>query len=162
MSRTSPVHCRTIEIDAGEFPSPATKLVITQHLEASADPPFWAWLIVDIELDSEDESDTDSSSDSETSEGQEVTEERQNSHSVTGSPYSDIGDRRENTLNWHFQNQHFQTGLYQPIGQFDPATSSILPPASWDPTRQGPVPGYWQASFDPVSRCWVHTWQPFY
>lgn len=36
----------------------------------------------------------------------------------------------------------------------------LNPPTFWDPTRQGPVPGYWQAAFDQSAQRWVHTWQP--
>lgn len=40
------VRCRTIEVEPDCLPSPATKLVVTQILQASQDPPFWAWIIV--------------------------------------------------------------------------------------------------------------------
>ncbi|KAF9767773.1 hypothetical protein IL306_015010 [Fusarium sp. DS 682] len=52
MSNSSPVHCRTIE-DV-PLPSPASKLIITQHLEASRDSPFWAWIIVGAFYDRQD------------------------------------------------------------------------------------------------------------
>ncbi|KAM0194179.1 hypothetical protein ACHAPQ_005863 [Fusarium lateritium] len=44
MSNSTPVRCRTIE--NVELPAPATKLIITQHLKASRDSPYWAWIIV--------------------------------------------------------------------------------------------------------------------
>jgi hypothetical protein len=44
MSNNGPVTCRTIE-DV-DLPAPATKLIITQHLAASRDSPFWAWIII--------------------------------------------------------------------------------------------------------------------
>jgi hypothetical protein len=48
------VNCRTINVGAGQLPPPATKLIITQILEASQDPPFWAWIIVGAFYDSQD------------------------------------------------------------------------------------------------------------
>jgi hypothetical protein len=88
MSNSSPVHCRTIE-DV-PLPYPASKLIITQRLQASRESPFWAWIIVgafydrhdnvlwsteifagrlDIDSDSEDESiDTESLAESYTEE----------------------------------------------------------------------------------------------
>lgn len=44
MSNSTPVRCRTIE--NVDLPAPATKLIITQHLKASRDSPYWAWIIV--------------------------------------------------------------------------------------------------------------------
>ncbi|EGR45201.1 uncharacterized protein TRIREDRAFT_111418 [Trichoderma reesei QM6a] len=44
---------RTINVEAGQLPPPATKLIITQVLKASQDPPFWAWIIVGAFYDSE-------------------------------------------------------------------------------------------------------------
>ncbi|KAL6875063.1 hypothetical protein J3F83DRAFT_712985 [Trichoderma novae-zelandiae] len=43
-----------IDVEAGQLPPPATKLVITQILQASQDPPHWAWIIVGAFYDSED------------------------------------------------------------------------------------------------------------
>lgn len=47
--------CRTIEVDGDFLPSPATKLVVTQYLEASQEPPFWAWIVVGAFLDCHDQ-----------------------------------------------------------------------------------------------------------
>ncbi|CEI70232.1 unnamed protein product [Fusarium venenatum] len=44
MFNNGPINCRIIE-DV-DLPTPATKLIITQHLAASRDSPFWAWIIV--------------------------------------------------------------------------------------------------------------------
>jgi hypothetical protein len=86
MSGIAPLRRRTIQVDSGVLPEPATKLVITQHLRATEDPPFWAWIIVgaffdeeenivwsteifaghlDIEQESDEESESTESSDSE-------------------------------------------------------------------------------------------------
>lgn len=54
MSDTPELHQRTIQVEDGYLPAPATKLVITQHLEVSQDPPFWAWIIVGAFYDLED------------------------------------------------------------------------------------------------------------
>lgn len=51
MSSSAPLRCRTIE-DVN-LPAPATKLIITQHLEASRDSPYWAWIIVGAFYDSD-------------------------------------------------------------------------------------------------------------
>lgn len=48
------VNCRTINVEPGQLPSPATKLIITQILQASQDPPSWAWIIVGAFYDSND------------------------------------------------------------------------------------------------------------
>ncbi|KND86784.1 hypothetical protein TOPH_08550 [Tolypocladium ophioglossoides CBS 100239] len=47
--------CRTIEVDGDFLPPPATKLVVTQYLEASQEPPFWAWIVVGAFLDRHDQ-----------------------------------------------------------------------------------------------------------
>ena len=43
----------SIRVDDGFFPAPAAKLVITQVLESSRDPPYWAWIIVAAFYDSD-------------------------------------------------------------------------------------------------------------
>ncbi|KAF7552551.1 hypothetical protein G7Z17_g4246 [Cylindrodendrum hubeiense] len=53
MSSTATPRCRTIEVAAGVLPPPATRLVITQHLRSSQDPPFWALIIVGAFFDEE-------------------------------------------------------------------------------------------------------------
>ncbi|KAF4450568.1 hypothetical protein F53441_6348 [Fusarium austroafricanum] len=162
MSNSSTVH-RTIE-DV-PLPSPATKLIITQRLEASRESPYWAWIIVgafydrhgtilwsterfagylDVDSDSEDDS-SDSSS-----VAASYTEE-------TASPdffssYQQDSYERNRTLNYQVpQAQQVHPSWYQ--------TLPAITPPTWDPTRQGQIPGYWQASFDPQACRWVHTWQ---
>ncbi|RFU78563.1 hypothetical protein TARUN_3657 [Trichoderma arundinaceum] len=44
----------TVYLDPGDLPPPATKLVITQLLDASQDSPCWAWIIVGAFYDSQD------------------------------------------------------------------------------------------------------------
>ncbi|KAH7143646.1 hypothetical protein EDB81DRAFT_842879 [Dactylonectria macrodidyma] len=85
--------CRTIELEAGALPAPATRLVVTQHLRVYRDPFFWAYIVVgaffdeqdnvlwsteiflvqldpEVELDSDEEStQVDSDSDTEDGEG---------------------------------------------------------------------------------------------
>ena len=43
---------QTFEADPGYFPSPATKLVVTQHLQVSDNSQEWAWIIVGVFYDS--------------------------------------------------------------------------------------------------------------
>uniref|UniRef100_A0A0B7JVA1 Uncharacterized protein n=1 Tax=Bionectria ochroleuca TaxID=29856 RepID=A0A0B7JVA1_BIOOC len=45
---------RIVEVDGDFLPYPATKLVITQYLEASSDPPFWALIVVGAFFDQHD------------------------------------------------------------------------------------------------------------
>lgn len=94
MSFRPAVSTRTIEVDQGFLPYPATKLVITQHLEVGhEDPHLWAWIIVgafydsndtviwsselflahldtQLEADTEEESEDGESSDAESQDGQ--------------------------------------------------------------------------------------------
>jgi hypothetical protein len=53
---SSPPHIQhtEIEVDNGVLPYPATKLVITQFLEATDDAEVWAWLIVGAFFDRDD------------------------------------------------------------------------------------------------------------
>ncbi|ODA77579.1 hypothetical protein RJ55_07208 [Drechmeria coniospora] len=51
MPATPPVQSRTIEVDVDFLPAPATKLIVTQYLEASQDPPYWACIVVGAFLD---------------------------------------------------------------------------------------------------------------
>ncbi|CAM1508979.1 Fc.00g027180.m01.CDS01 [Cosmosporella sp. VM-42] len=157
------LRCQTLEVEEGFLPAPATKLVITQHLRAVRDPPFWAWIIVgafydgdnnvlwstevfaghlNIELESDDESTS-------TEESQAETEESDTESYIQSQP------QRSNAAHNSFQYQH---NLRQPSVAY--SNPPPPPPFSWDPTRQGPVPGHWQAAFDPSIRRWVHTWQP--
>ncbi|KPM40301.1 hypothetical protein AK830_g6272 [Neonectria ditissima] len=170
MSRANPATCRTIEVEAGAFPPPATKLVITQHLEVSQDPPFWAWIIVgaffddednvlwstevfaghlDIQLESDDESTSGDSSISESGTGQGYTDSESETSSSSELFESELYE-------WYYQRSEIHRNITHH------ATNSTTVPLAWDPTRQGPVPGYWQASFNPAFQRWVHTWQPYY
>lgn len=54
MPDNSQPRVNTIEVEENVLPAPATKLVITQHLEASQDPPIWAWIIVGAFFDQDD------------------------------------------------------------------------------------------------------------
>ncbi|VUC24442.1 unnamed protein product [Clonostachys rosea] len=45
-SRSPAADHRIVEVDGDFLPYPATKLVVTQYLEASSDPPFWALIVV--------------------------------------------------------------------------------------------------------------------
>lgn len=53
-SRLPPVYTRTIEVGQDFLPAPATRFVVTQYLETSQDPPYWALIIVGAFFDSED------------------------------------------------------------------------------------------------------------
>ncbi|KAK7432298.1 hypothetical protein QQZ08_001244 [Neonectria magnoliae] len=172
MSRASPPVCRTIEVEAGAFPPPATKLVITQHLEVSQDPPYWAWIIVgaffdeednalwstevfvghlDIQFESDDESTSSDSGLSEIRVGQEYTDVLDSEPELPSSePFE------EDLHEWYYH----RSEIHRNFTQY--SANSTIAPLAWDPTRQGPVPGQWQASFNPALRRWVHTWQPFY
>ncbi|KAF7561177.1 hypothetical protein G7046_g2990 [Stylonectria norvegica] len=159
MSNTSPVNRTTIEVESGVLPAPATKLVITQHLKVSRDPPFWAWIIVgafydqqdniiwstevfaghlNIELESDEESDAEEESQS------------QGQHVDTGAAaynYShDTEDSEDEEFNFQHPQQNYHPTFPQPASRHSP-----LPPTLWDPTRQGPVPGQWLSTFDPRS-----------
>ncbi|KAF5249617.1 hypothetical protein FANTH_5124 [Fusarium anthophilum] len=141
MSNSSPVHCRTIE-DV-PLPYPASKLIITQRLEASRESPFWAWIIVGAFYDRQDNVlwsteifagrlDIDSDSEDESSETESVAE------SYT---------------------EEAASSAQQVFPYWNQSPPYAIPP-TWDLTTQGQVPGFWQASFDPNVRRWVHTWQP--
>ncbi|KAM5364293.1 hypothetical protein ACJZ2D_011602 [Fusarium nematophilum] len=187
MSNATPLRCRTIQ-DVN-LPAPATKLIITQHLKASQDSPYWAWIIVgafydrdnnivwsteifaghlDVEEDSDDgTSDGESvASSSEAEGGQSDTEETDSSSDIyPSSPDDDIyssdlegSDDINYPLERRYRDEVAQARQVYPY--WYETASFASPPENWDPTRQGPVPGYWQASFDPSIRRWVHTWQP--
>lgn len=108
MPNSPRVNRRTINVGAGQLPSPATKLIITQILKTSQDPPFWAWIIVgafydnqdriiwstelfvahlDIQFESDEEEDSEEE-DSEEEEGQD-TDIRAESDSPPGKPAID-------------------------------------------------------------------------
>lgn len=181
MSGSGRPTCRTIEVEAGVLPPPATRLVVTQHLRASQDPPFWAWIIVgaffdeedniiwstevfaghlDIQVESDDESDSGESSASETQVGQD-NRERPDSASAVHSPDPEAFEHHTYESHDDDDLYHQQRQAIQQNFEHFSINSPLAPPLAWDPTRQGPVPGYWQASFNPAIRRWVHTWQPF-
>jgi hypothetical protein len=54
--RTPPGRLSTqhVPVTPNFFPAPAVKLVITQYLKTSSEPPFWAWIIVGAFYDADD------------------------------------------------------------------------------------------------------------
>ncbi|KAG6001068.1 hypothetical protein E4U21_004711 [Claviceps maximensis] len=167
-----PLLQRRVDVDSTFFPRPATKLVVTQYLECE-DISRWAWIIVGtffdsrdrpvwsteifiarLDLDSGSESgDDDHESDStddlydrdreDSWSGVEPTEESQESHYWSADAYSE-------------SYSPFSPSTIHPA----PGAALYFPPPIWDPVAHGPVPGHWQARFDPDIRRWVHTWQP--
>ncbi|KAJ4269502.1 hypothetical protein NW762_001162 [Fusarium torreyae] len=178
MSSNTPIRCRTIE-DV-PLPAPATKLIISQHLEASRDSPYWAWIIIgafydrdnniiwsteifaghlDVDLDSDDESSDSENNSSEVESGRSDTEETDSGSDIYFSDQEGPDDdNNDHALNYQYQEQVSRAQQFYPHWYQNSPYNA--PSESWDPTRQGPVPGYWQASFDPHVRRWVHTWQP--
>ncbi|KAK5995461.1 hypothetical protein PT974_03868 [Cladobotryum mycophilum] len=163
----------------------ATDRLIDQALHytsssSQSGSPFWAWLIVaafydrhdriiwsteifaahlDIQFESDDEtsdsgSDSDSDSESEGSFLQEAESER------AQSPAPEYTDTFAAEIHHDFRFPSVDTAYQAHQACFSAPTSYVHPPATWDPTHQGPVPGHWQAAFDPTLRRWVHTWQP--
>ncbi|KAI8672093.1 hypothetical protein LRP88_03397 [Fusarium phalaenopsidis] len=188
-SASAPLRCRTI--NDVNLPAPATKLIITQHLQASRDSPYWAWIIVgafydsdnnivwsteifaghlDVEVDSDEESGDGESVSASSEVGLSDSEDTDSASDIYSSGSEDdlnIGlphryrdeappapEVRQVYPYWYES-----TPYVEPSVDSYPANYAPLP-ETWDPTRQGPVPGYWQASFDPEIRRWVHTWQP--
>ncbi|UNI17579.1 hypothetical protein JDV02_003911 [Purpureocillium takamizusanense] len=192
-----PVHTRTIEVGQDFLPAPATRLVVTQYLETSQDPLYWALIVVGAFFDDEDRIvwssevfvghlDVQLESD-DSSEGSEEASWTTEQFVRTPSPAPslrlerdarDIGGEAASITSAGLsgtppiaqprfpQASHgpasFQPAEIPPTPLFWPApVRYIEPPTSWDPTRQGPVPGHWQASYDYAADRWVHTWQPF-
>jgi hypothetical protein len=172
MSNNGPISCRTIE-DV-DLPAPATKLTITQHLAASQDSPFWAWIIVGAFYDRHGNTlwstkiflgclgvDTDSDDETTDSEGSvSVTESEAEEATGTSNihlPYRPSPFGSDNAFAYQYHNQTLQAQQFYPHWN---QTLAYNAPPVWDPARQGQVPGYWNASFDPQVRRWVHTWQP--
>ncbi|KHO00590.1 uncharacterized protein MAM_01368 [Metarhizium album ARSEF 1941] len=169
---TSPrVQHRTIEVDEHFFPSPATKLVVTQYLAACDEAFAWAWIIVGAFYDRHgrplwstevlvcqinDDSDSDG-------------------FDSTGDP---TGDSADSFLHWEEASVsvtssaaegHVNVDLPISLAAYSylhpaptpsaPIAAYIAPPI-WDPVSQGPVPGHWQASFD-ISACGMSGgWNP--
>ncbi|KAG4282459.1 hypothetical protein FPRO06_09132 [Fusarium proliferatum] len=164
MSNSSRVHCRTIE-DV-PLPYPASKLIITQHLEASRESPFWAWIIVGAFYDRQDNVlwsseifagrlDIDSDSEDESSDTESVAE----SYTEEAASPDIFSSFQEQSFH-HNQALNYQAPpAHQVFPYWNQSPPYAIPP-TWDPTTQGQVPGFWQASFDPNVRRWVHTWQP--
>ncbi|UPL00968.1 hypothetical protein LCI18_011902 [Fusarium solani-melongenae] len=195
-SASAPLRCRTI--DNVNLPAPATKLIITQHLQASRDSPYWAWIIVGAFYDSDNNIiwsteifaghlDVEDNSDTESGDGESVStlSEVGLSDSEDTDSASDIySSGSEDDLNiglphryrdeappapevrqvypyWYESTPYVEPSVDSYAATYAPLPEThAAPPETWDPTRQGPVPGYWQASFDPEIRRWVHTWQP--
>lgn len=230
-STSSPLRCRTI--DNVNLPAPATKLIITQHLQASRDSPYWAWIIVGAFYDSDNNIvwsteifaghlDVEVDSDEESGDGESVSassgvglSDSEDTDSASGTscylhmryrpftlriglykppeppraPLSDgcpdiYSSGSEDDLNiglphryrdeappapevrqvypyWYESTPYVEPSVDSYAATYAPLPETYAaPPETWDPTRQGPVPGYWQASFDPEIRRWVHTWQP--
>ncbi|RMJ18889.1 hypothetical protein CDV36_001499 [Fusarium kuroshium] len=199
---SSPLRCRTI--DNINLPAPATKLIITQHLQASRDSPYWAWIIVgafydcdnnvvwsteifaghlDVEVDSDEESgdgesvsassevglsdseDTDSASDIYSSSGSDDLLNIGLPHRYRDEPAPPAPEARQVYPYWYESTPYVEpfVDTYAAFPETHaplPESTYAAPPETWNPTHQGPVPGYWQASFDPEICRWVHTWQP--
>ncbi|KIL89985.1 hypothetical protein FAVG1_06722 [Fusarium avenaceum] len=170
MSNSTPVRCRTIE--NVDLPAPATKLIITQHLKASRDSPYWAWIIVGAFYDCNNNVlwstevftgrlEVDSDSDEETVDSESESESGSSvAASDTEDTSSDIYPSYQRPVNPF---NYYQNEVSQPQQSYPhwyQSSPYSVPPQTWDPSRQGPVPGYWNASFDPNLRRWVHTWQP--
>ncbi|KAJ4202201.1 hypothetical protein NW767_006163 [Fusarium falciforme] len=195
-SASAPLRCRTI--NDVNLPAPATKLIITQHLQASRDSPYWAWIIVgafydsdnnivwsteifaghlDVEVDSDEESGDGESVSASSEVGLSDSEDTDSASDIYSSGSEDdlnIGlphryrdeappapEVRQVYPYWYESTPYVEPSVDSYAATYAPLPSTYAaPPEAWDPTRQGPVPGYWQASFDPEIRRWVHTWQP--
>lgn len=174
-SRSSSADHRIVEVDGDFLPYPATKLVITQYLEASSDPPFWALIVVgaffdqhdntiwstelfvahlDIQLESDDssegESEWESSSEDSTSEFEAPT-------TAIAEPARYSAPRIDS------QSRPSAVPFHPPQNwAFPPNPQNLALTGSWgywNPTSYGPAPGHWLASFDHTLGRWVHTWQ---
>lgn len=195
-SASTPLRCRTI--NDVNLPAPATKLIITQHLQASRDSPYWAWIIVgafydsdnnivwsteifaghlDVEVDSDEESGDGESVGTSSEVGLSDSEDTDSASDIYSSGSEDdlnIGlphryrdeappapEVRQVYPYWYESTPYVEPSVDSYAATYAPLPETYAaPPETWDPTRQGPVPGYWQASFDPEIRRWVHTWQP--
>ncbi|CAG7554753.1 unnamed protein product [Fusarium equiseti] len=174
MSNNGPVTCRTIE-DV-DLPAPATKLIITQHLATSQNSPLWAWIIVEAFYDRHDNVlwstkiffgylGTDADSDDETTDSESSSSLAESDAGETDTASDIYFSERpshydsNHASDYHHINQTLQAQHFYPHWN---QTSSYTAPPVWDPARQGQVPGYWNASFNPQVRRWVHTWQPLY
>lgn len=195
-SASAPLRCRTI--NDVNLPAPATKLIITQHLQASRNSPYWAWIIVgafydsdnnivwsteifaghlDVEVDSDEESGDGESVSASSEVGLSDSEDTDSASDIYSSGSEDdlnIGlphryrdeappapEVRQVYPYWYESTPYVEPSVDSYAATYAPLPETYAaPPETWDPTRQGPVPGYWQASFDPEIRRWVHTWQP--
>ncbi|KAI9147609.1 hypothetical protein HJFPF1_12638 [Paramyrothecium foliicola] len=173
MSWVPDVQLRTTTAELDHLPHPATKLVVTQYLKTSQDPPLWAWIIVAAFYDSDDniiwsteiftahldlEYETDDES--------EVSTDREGVVQVEFGPGSAHSFAVEETAS--------STSDAPPLRpSIDPYSrpeiryrvrddDSYHQPDHWNPVVQGPVRGYWVADYDHSSRRWVHSWRPLH
>ncbi|PHH80449.1 hypothetical protein CDD80_1459 [Ophiocordyceps camponoti-rufipedis] len=166
---------RAIDVAADFLPHPATKLVVTQYLECNQDPPFWAWIAVGAFLDSQDRILWSSELfiavlDAEFETDDDTEDELDGGRDVSGSSSEDEEEDAYNSdvEQWE-AGQTASVYSFPPHAHHHPFSADFEhpspyythPPSSWDPTQQGPVPGNWQASYDPSLRRWIHIWQPF-
>lgn len=159
---TVPVLERTVEVDSDFLPASAAKLIITQYLECE-DTSSWAWIIVGTFFDSRDQplwsteifiAQLDIDSDSEYSDNTD-----ESYHGGSEDLQSEANSTTEETQDLVASSSLEQDS--QSFPSYIPSTPSNaydFPPI-WDPVIQGPVPGHWQARFDPHLRRWIHTWQ---
>ncbi|PNY25842.1 Uncharacterized protein TCAP_04227 [Tolypocladium capitatum] len=163
MPNLTQARCRTIEVDGDFLPSPATKLVVTQYLEASQEPPFWAWIVVGAFLDRRDQVIWSTEVFAAHLDIQLESDDEETQTDVSGDDDVSDSSAHSSALE-HLGSEHpiRQQPSEAPRTFFveSPNIYYLNPPTFWDPTRQGPVPGYWQAGFDQSAQRWVHTWQP--
>ncbi|KAG5976141.1 hypothetical protein E4U55_007482 [Claviceps digitariae] len=171
MSRV-PVLQRRVDVDNSFFPHPATKLVVTQYLECE-DISRWAWIIVGTFFDSHDQPlwstelflarlDLDSESESGDSDrdsdrADDVYDRAREEFWSEAGPIEESQESHDWAANvYSEQYSPFSPSTIHPA----PGSGFHLPPPVWDPVAHGPLPGHWQARFDPDLRRWIHTWQP--
>ncbi|KAG5943403.1 hypothetical protein E4U59_000448 [Claviceps monticola] len=175
-----PVELRNIDVDDGVLPYAAAKLVVTQYLDY-ADSAHWAWIIVGTFLDHHDcplwsteiflarlEQDSDSESQfghSDFDAGESTTE------LYDGSREEDLrsGEERTEEHQDHERRDWVPDGYYSASyppssSSFEPFSPNVAsyfqPPETWHLVAHGPMPGHWQARFDPHTGHWIHTRQP--
>ncbi|KAG5973398.1 hypothetical protein E4U58_005223 [Claviceps cyperi] len=178
-----PVEVRRINVEDGVLPCAAAKLVVTQYFDY-ADSAHWAWIIVGtfldhhgrplwsteiffarLEQDLEQDSDSESRiGDSDFDAGESTTE------LYDGSREQDFGSE-ERTEEYQDQERRdwvpdgYYSASYPPSSHsFEPFAPNIAShfhsPETWDLVSHGPIPGHWQARFDPHTGHWIHIRQP--
>ncbi|KAG6015095.1 hypothetical protein E4U54_004248 [Claviceps lovelessii] len=177
MSRV-PVSQRSVDVDNSFFPRPATKLIITQYLECE-DISCWAWIIVGTFFDSHDRPlwsteiflarfDHDSDSESGYSESESESEsdstdayDQALEHSWSG---DEPAEESQESHDWAAADAYPEQ--YPPSNPITihtpPGLALYLQPPIWEPVAYGPIPGHWEARFDPNISRWIHTWQPHF